>query len=88
MEFALPISTLLVISGHFKQFQLNDLLSQLAKLANIFDKLSAPQYFFHFYGPVNVAFPQEKKEVERSAELSKLVCSFIVIFQGFLATFS
>ena len=31
-----------------KQFQLNDLLSQLTKLANIFDKLPALSEFFSF----------------------------------------
>ena len=35
-EFALPRTTLLSVSGHFKRFQLHNLLSQLTNLANIF----------------------------------------------------
>ena len=35
-ELALPTSTLLIISGHFKRFQWNDLISQLTKIVNIF----------------------------------------------------
>ena len=35
-KFALPTPTLLSISGHFKQFQLNDLPSQLTKFSKIF----------------------------------------------------
>ena len=35
-EFAVPNTTLLSISGHFKRFQLNDPLSQLTNMANIF----------------------------------------------------
>ena len=35
-EFALPITTLSSVSGHFKRFQLHSLLSQLTNLADIF----------------------------------------------------
>ena len=45
-------------SGHFKRFQLIDILSQLTKLATFIDKLTAPtpQNFFNFYGPDDVKF--------------------------------
>ena len=43
-EFALPSTTILNICVHFKRFQLNDLISQLINLGNIFlDKLPTPQ---------------------------------------------
>ena len=35
-KFALPSTTLISNSGHFKRFQLNDLLIQLINLVNIF----------------------------------------------------
>ena len=49
-EFALPSTTLLSISVHFKWFRLNDLLSQLINSDNIFilDKLPGLQNFFLF----------------------------------------
>ena len=49
-EFALPSFTLLSISVHFKQSQLNDFPSQPTKLVNIFLKTpSPPQNFFYIY---------------------------------------
>ena len=42
MEFLLPNTTLLNISGHFKRFQLTDSLSQLPNLAN---NSVSPEFF-------------------------------------------
>ena len=47
-EFALPTTTSLSFSGHFKRFQLNDILNKVTNFGNIFDKLSAPSEFFSF----------------------------------------
>ena len=67
-EFALPTSSLLSISGHFKRFQLSYLPSHLIKLANIFYKRAAPpppppppppSSFFCFYGPVTYILEKE-----------------------------
>ena len=57
------LPTLTSISGHYRRFQLNDLLSQLTKLALIVDRHSPSpsppppppithcQIYFYFYGP-------------------------------------
>ena len=56
-EFALSTTTLLSISGHFKQFHLNDLLNQLTNLATFLDKLPAslpPNYSRIFFASTEV----------------------------------
>ena len=50
---ALPTSTLLSISGHFKRFHLNDLPNQVGQ--HILINAQPQQNFFHFYGPDLVA---------------------------------
>ena len=57
-----PISTILSISGYFKQFQLNDV--NQTRWPTLFDNLSAssplPTEFFHFYGPKKRCLSKKK----------------------------
>ena len=78
-EFALPTSTLLNILEHFKRFQLNNLLSQVTKLATFFDKLPASQNLIFISTDLvvvkNFAICT-RKHLYRSLSLIK-VCNFI-----------
>ena len=80
--------SLLNISGHLKQFQLNHLLSQLTKLANIFwETPSPPPRFFLFLQACNMLIELIKRLIVLIKRLIKLINGLIGLFNRLIELF-